>query len=68
MTADASGMQALRGVKRKNYFVCAALLFGGFIAHGLIAETFAPAIVLAYVGWIASFLGIGGRWGRGGLP
>ncbi|WPB76168.1 ATP-binding protein [Archangium violaceum] len=65
MMPDASGMQALRGVKRKNYFVCAALLFGGFIAHGLLVGTFAPAIVLAYVGWIASFLGIGVAVGAG---
>jgi phospho-acceptor domain-containing protein len=68
MTADASGSQALRRVKRKNYFVCAALLLGGFIAHGLAAGAFEPALVLAYGGWGASFLGIGVAVGAGWIP
>jgi len=65
MTADSSGLQALRRVKRKNYFVCAALLLGGFIAHGLTSRAFEPALALAYGGWIASFTGIGVAVGAG---
>ncbi len=65
MTADVSGMQTLRRVKRKNYFVCAALLFGGFVAHTLATGTFTPALALAYVGWSASFLAIGLAAGAG---
>jgi signal transduction histidine kinase len=65
MTADVSGMQTLRRVKRKNYFVCAALLFGGFVAHTLAAGTFTPAFALVYVGWSAGFLAIGLAAGAG---
>ncbi|HYO70880.1 MAG TPA: histidine kinase, partial [Archangium sp.] len=68
MTVDASGMQALRRVKRKNYFVCVALLVGGFVAHALAAGAFTPAFVLTYVGWISSFLGIGVAVGAGWIP
>src|SRR5688572_15530799 len=68
MTADSSGLQALRRVKRKNYFVCAALLLGGLIAHGLVSGTFEPTLTLVYGGWIASFTGIGVAVGAGWIP
>jgi signal transduction histidine kinase len=68
MTADSSGLQVLRRVKRKNYFVCAALLLGGFIAHGLVSGTFEPALALVYGVWIASFTGIGVAVGAGWIP
>jgi signal transduction histidine kinase len=55
-------------VKRKNLFVCAALLPGALAAHGLAAGGFSPALVLTYLGWSASFVVIGGAVGVGWIP
>ncbi|HZI03164.1 MAG TPA: histidine kinase, partial [Archangium sp.] len=55
-------------MKRKNYFVCAALLLVGFAAHVLALGAFEPALAVAYLGWSASFAGIGVAVGAGWIP
>ncbi|HEX5751807.1 MAG TPA: ATP-binding protein [Archangium sp.] len=68
MTADPSELQALRRVKRKNLFVCAALLLGGCAAHVMASGDFSLELVLAYLGWSASFGVIGVAVGLGWVP
>ncbi|OJT17928.1 histidine kinase [Archangium sp. Cb G35] len=65
MTADPSELQALRRVKRKNLFVCAAVLLGAFPVHGLASGDFSLALALTYGGWSASFVAISVAVGRG---
>ncbi|WP_375770279.1 ATP-binding protein [Archangium gephyra] len=67
MTADSTGQRALIRVKMKNFFVCSALLIGGFIAHGL-AGGFSLALALTYLGWCASFMAVGAAVGAGWIP
>src|SRR5688572_2335534 len=67
MMADPTEQRALLRVKRKNLFVCAALLLGAFTAHGL-AGGFSLALALTYLGWCVSFLAIGVAVGVGWIP
>ena len=68
MTADSSESRLLLRVKRKNYFVCAALLIGGAFLQGLWSGAFVPVLVLVQLGWSASFVVIGGGIGAGWIP
>ncbi|HYO53361.1 sensor histidine kinase [Archangium sp.] len=66
MMADLSGLHALLRVKRKNYFVCAALFVGAAFVQYWTAGGIRPALVLLYLGWSASFVvlgvGVGAGW------
>ncbi|MFY0563504.1 sensor histidine kinase [Archangium lansingense] len=68
MTDDSTETRALRREKRKNHLVCAALLIGGFAAHGLASGGISLALTLTYLGWSASFAGIGVAVGAGWIP
>ncbi|QRN96348.1 histidine kinase [Archangium violaceum] len=68
MTDDPSELQALRRVKRKSYFVCAAVFLGGVSLHWVQLGTFVPALALLNVAWSASFVCIGLAVGAGWIP
>jgi C4-dicarboxylate-specific signal transduction histidine kinase len=52
-------------VKRKNYFVCAALFVGMIPVQGLMSGAFALEIILVQLGWSASFALLGVMVGAG---
>ncbi|WP_306818360.1 sensor histidine kinase [Archangium lipolyticum] len=68
MTADSPELRALLRTKRRNCFVCAALLLVGWVAHGLVSGTFRQEITLTLVGWSAGFGVIGTVFGGGWIP
>ncbi len=68
MTADPSELRVLLRVKRKNYFVCAALFLGMIPMHGLLAGAFVPRVMLVQLGWSVSFALLGAVVGTGWIP
>ncbi|PTL79916.1 sensor histidine kinase [Vitiosangium sp. GDMCC 1.1324] len=65
MTADSSGPKALRRVKRKNYFVCAAILAGGVVVQGVVSDDIGSAFLLVQLGWSVGFVVLGLMVGAG---
>jgi C4-dicarboxylate-specific signal transduction histidine kinase len=59
MTADSSELQALLRVKRKNYFVCAALFMVAAVPYCVVSGRVVGELVLLQCGWSASFVVLG---------
>ncbi|WNG54842.1 histidine kinase [Archangium gephyra] len=68
MKADSSELRALRRVKRKNLFACAALILGAFLAYCIVSGGFNLVLALAFLGWSASFVVIAVAVEMGWVP
>jgi signal transduction histidine kinase len=65
MMSDSSELQALRRVKTKNYFVCAALFMVASVPYCVVSGRVVWELVLLQCGWSASFLVLGTGMSRG---